>query len=68
MTDNKLIDAMVTYRAKHDMSLRKFAELCGLSVQTVNSVENGLQSPSKITKKKIELFLEGGSRDEHSEA
>lgn len=68
MIDMDLIDKMVTYRAKHNMSLRKFAQQCGLSVQTVNSVENGLQEPSKITKKKIELFIEGGGKDEHSEA
>jgi DNA-binding XRE family transcriptional regulator len=48
-----LSDKMIDYRAKHGLSLGKFAELCGLSAQTVCNVENGIQKPSKITERKI---------------
>lgn len=52
-----LQERMVRYRAAHDLSQAEFAERCKLSLQTVNSIENGLQSPSKLTVAKIELVL-----------
>lgn len=53
-----LQELMVQYRAKHDLSQGELAKLCGLSLQTVNSVENGLQNPSKLTEQKIRLVVE----------
>ena len=50
-------ERMVFYRAKEDISQGELARRCGLSTQTVNSVENGLQSPSKVTLAKIELVI-----------
>jgi len=55
----ELIDKMIEYRAKNDLSQREFAEKAGVSLQTINSVETGLQEPSKVTKAKIELVLKG---------
>lgn len=52
-----LSERMLVYRAKHRLSQAKFAEMCGLSLQTINSVENETQQPSKITVAKIELVL-----------
>ena len=52
-----LAERIVRYRAMHDMSQTEFAEACKLSLQTVNSVENGLQNPSKLTVAKIEVVL-----------
>ena len=49
---------ILRYRAKHRISQREFANLCGLSVMTVNYIENGLQDPSKITLEKIKIVLE----------
>lgn len=52
-----LAEKIVRYRAEHDMSQGQFAEKCKLSLQTVNSIENGTQSPSKLTVAKIDLVL-----------
>ena len=54
-----LIEKMVMYRAKHNLSQAKFAKLCGLSVMTINSIENGTQDPTPLTQAKIKLVLEG---------
>ena len=53
-----LADRMVRYRAKERISQKELARRCGLTLQTVNSIENGLQTPTKLTKAKIELVLE----------
>lgn len=55
-----LQDKMVEYRAKHDMSQKAFAKKCGVSLQTINSVENGLQKPSKMTEAKIMMVIKEG--------
>lgn len=52
-----LQDRMVEYRAKERLSQRELGERCGLTTQTINSVENGLQEPSKVTVAKIELVI-----------
>ena len=53
-------EQMVRYRAEHDIGQRELARLCGLSTTTINSVENGLQEPTELTKMKIKLVIEGG--------
>lgn len=55
---DNLIERMVRYRAKESISQGEFARRCGLSAQTVNSIENGTQTASKRTIAKIELLLE----------
>lgn len=52
-----LADRILAYRAKHDISAKDFAALCKLSTQTVYSIENGWQHPSKLTRLKIENVL-----------
>ena len=52
-----LQERMVQYRAKERISQTELAERCGLSYQTINSVENGTQDPSKVTQAKIELIV-----------
>ncbi len=52
-----LQERMIEYRAKNDITQRELAEKIGVSVQTINSVENGTQTPSKITQAKIELLV-----------
>ena len=59
-----LQEAMFEYRAKHRLSQEKLAHLCGLSLQTVNSVENGLQIPSKMTERKIRMVIENKESEE----
>lgn len=54
-----LIDEMVRYRAKERISQAELARRCGVSLQTINSIENGQQEPSKVTEMKIRLVVEG---------
>ena len=49
---------MLDYRARHNISQYKLAELCKLTPQTVCNVENGVQEPSKLTKQKILNLIE----------
>lgn len=48
---------MVEYRAKERITQTELAQRCGISVQTVCSVENGSQDPSRMTQAKIELVV-----------
>lgn len=57
---------MVEYRARERISQGELARRCGLSVQTICSVENETQEPSRVTLAKIELVIgkEEGSEDD----
>lgn len=58
MEKQKLSEMMIMFRAKHRLSQEKLANMCGVSLQTINSVENGSQNPSKLTEQKIRLVVE----------
>lgn len=58
MKHSELSDKMVVYRAKHRISQRELAEMCGVSTQTINSVETDQQKPSRVTETKIRLVIE----------
>ena len=53
-----LREEMVRYRAKERISQGEFAKRCGLSLQTINSIENENQTPSDVTLMKIRMVLE----------
>lgn len=50
-------ERMVEYRAKERISQTELARRCGLSLQTVHSIETELQTPTKLTKAKIEIVI-----------
>lgn len=52
-----LADRMVQYRAKERLNQRQLAERCGVSLQTINGIETGVQDPSRVTVAKIELVI-----------
>ena len=52
-----LQERMLNYRAKERISQTELGERCGLSKQTINSIENETQEPSKVTVAKIELVI-----------
>ena len=52
-----LQDRMIEYRAKERITQVELAERVGVSTQTINSVENGIQEPGKVTRAKIELVI-----------
>lgn len=53
-----LTDEMMRYRAMHRLGQREFAQMCGVTTQTINRVECGKQKPSKITELKIRMAME----------
>lgn len=52
-----LAEMMIMYRARHDLNQEELANRCGVSKQTIYSIENGLQNPSKKTTMKILLVV-----------
>lgn len=52
-----LKDRMIQYRAKERISQGELAERCGLSKQTICSIETETQEPSRVTVAKIELVI-----------
>ena len=52
-----LSERMVEYRAKNRLSQRELATLVGVTTQTINGVETGVQTPSRVTEAKIELVI-----------
>lgn len=52
-----LQDRMINYRAKERLNQQELADKCGVSKQTIYSIENGVQEPSKVTLAKIELVI-----------
>ena len=60
--DTTFAEKILEYRARNNISAREFAKMCKLSLQTVYSIENGIQTPSKITRLKIEHVLSEGER------
>lgn len=60
--DTTFAEKILEYRARHNISAREFAKMCKLSLQTVYSIENGIQTPSKITRLKIEHVLSEGEK------
>lgn len=59
-----LKEKMLEYRAKNNLSQRKAAAAAGITLQTWYSVENGYQTPSKLTEKKILLVIDGKEGNE----
>ena len=55
-----LSEKILTYRAKHNLSAEKFAELCNLTMPTIYNIENCKQAPSKMTLRKILNVIEQG--------
>ena len=54
----ELKDEMLLFRAKRNLSQRQLAEMARVSSQTVNSIENGTQTPTKLTETKIRLVID----------
>lgn len=60
---SELADKMVVYRAKCRISQGELAKRCGVSPQTINSIETGQQNPSRVTEAKIRLVIEEEKED-----
>lgn len=53
----KLNEAIILYRAKNHISQKEFAEMCGVTPQTIYNVESVGQKPSKTTLVRMKLVL-----------
>ena len=49
----ELSENILNYRAKHNLSAEKFADLCSLTMPTIYNIENCKRVPSKMTLRKI---------------
>jgi len=58
VTMETLPDELVKYRAKHNISIKEMAKRCKVSSQTIYSIENKLQTPSRLTFAKLQMILE----------
>ena len=63
---NELSKRIIDFRARHDLSMEKLAEMCNLSTQTIWALENGQQNASRLTLAKIEGVI-GNDRIEHQQ-
>ena len=62
----ELSTKMFNYRAKHNLSSKKFAELCKLTMPTVYNIENRRHAPSKMTMRKILNVIEVKEKDDEA--
>lgn len=53
-----LSQRMLEYRAKHNMSQEDFAIKANVCLMTVNAVETGKRTPTRLTQTKIEMILQ----------
>lgn len=58
MNEKDYCRKIIEFRAKHGMSMDKFAKLAGITSQTVWGIETGIQTPSRLTKVKIDLAID----------
>ena len=65
MSNEKLSEQMITYRARERISQRELARRCGVSLQTINSIETETQTPSRVTEAKIRLVIENKKVEEN---
>lgn len=56
LSEKMLSEKMVEYRAKHNLTQKQLAELCGITAQTVVKAEQG-KPLTRLTEKKIELAI-----------
>lgn len=53
MEEKMLQKRMLEYRAKHNIPAAEMARRCGVTTPTIYNIENGIQTPSKLTRQKI---------------
>lgn len=58
----KLSEKILMYRAKNNISQEEMALRCGVTKQTIFNLEHELQSPTNLTKAKINLVLYGENK------
>lgn len=54
----KLRKDLISFRARNNISLKKFSQLCNCSTQTVWNIESGRNKPSKMVAIRIRNILD----------
>lgn len=55
----ELAQKILDFRARKNISMGEMAKRCNVSTQTIYSIENGLQQPTRVTERKILNVIEG---------
>jgi DNA-binding XRE family transcriptional regulator len=55
---HKYAQRMLDYRASNKKSIETCAKEAGIATQTWRYLEKGLQSPSRVTQRKLEIYLD----------
>lgn len=53
-----IAEMILEYRAEKNLSMKKFSELCNVSIQTIYNIEKRNTKPSRFTLAKIKKVLE----------
>lgn len=56
--DVDIAEAVVRFRARHNLSMKQFADKIGVTWQTVWNIENRKYTPQRTTAAKIRMILE----------
>ena len=60
-----LKERIIQYRARHNISQKDFADLCGVDVMTINKIETEKsKNPTQLTKAKIEMIIRKDESEE----
>lgn len=54
-------DEVYMYRVTHRLTQSELAERCGVSLVTISNIETKKHKPTKLTRTKIELVMEGSA-------
>lgn len=57
MNEDDYKKIIMEFRAKHGLSMEKFAKIANITAQTVWGIETGVQSPTRLTRAKIDLAI-----------
>lgn len=58
-----LSEEMIEFRGRYNLTQQKAADMANITKQTWYGIENGIQTPSKLTESKIRLIMKG-AKDE----
>ena len=58
MDIKELVNKIVGFRVRHNMTMKDFAELSGITLQTLWNIENGYHKPTRTTEYKIMQVIE----------
>lgn len=58
MENKELVDLIVSYRVRNNLTMKEMAENCGITVTTLWNIENGKHKTQRTTARKILNVIE----------